>query len=254
MFFLAKAVGLLTDPWYLPLLLLIVAGGLRLAKRLPRVRRTLPLVAVGMLWLFSTGAVANLLLTPLEHKHRRPKRLPQQVGAIVMFSGQLDNERDMQGYYELTDASDRFVETVRLARRFPEALVVLSGGTGDLLPEGKLLEAKVLGRLARDLGLAERRLRIEIRSRTTRENAVETAKVLKGVKGRVVLVTSAAHMPRSMACMAKVGLRVIPWPVDFRKTGYGIGAWIPKPWTMERSRDAIHEHVGLLAYWMLGYI
>ena len=43
------------------------------------------------------------------------------------------------GHRVFKRASDRFVETVRLARRFPEALVVLSGGTADLLPEGKLL-------------------------------------------------------------------------------------------------------------------
>lgn len=254
-FYLSKTLGRLADPLHLSLLLLAAAVLFRLVKRLPRLRRWFTYAAVAMLLLFSTGAVATLLLHPLETRYARPDKLPERPGAIVMLAGQLSFDRKSASYYELTESSDRFVEAVRLARRFPGALLVLSGGTGSLT-EAEKRESPILARLAKELGIKAARIRIEERSRNTHENAVESKRLLQAakVKGPVILVTSAYHMPRSVACFHKVGVKVVPWAVDYLRSGVHPGTWIPRPWSLERSRVAIKEYLGFVAYWIAGYI
>jgi uncharacterized SAM-binding protein YcdF (DUF218 family) len=254
-FYLSKTLGRLADPLHLSLLLLALAVLFRLIKRLPRLRRWLTYAAVVILVVFSTGAVATLLLHPLETRHPRPAKLPQKPGAIVMLAGVLSFDRKGESYYELTESSDRFVEAVRLARRFPRALLVLSGGTGSLT-ETEKRESPILERLARELGIKASRIRVEERSRNTHENAIESKRLLARakVKGPVILITSAFHMPRSVACFDKVGLKVAPWPVDYMRSGVHPGTWIPRPWSLARSRLAIKEYLGFVAYWIAGYI
>jgi len=255
-FVFSKLLGWLTDPVRLALTLVALALGLQLVKRLPRLRRGLLIAALAALWLFSTGAVSTVLANLLESRHPRPARLARAPGAIVMLSGQIDDGRVTPSYYELTESSDRFVETLRLAHRYPQARVLLSGGSGALVQAGRQSEARVLARLSREIGLAPSRLLIDDRSRNTRENAVESKRLLEQshIKGPVLLVTSAMHMPRSVGCFEKVGQPVVPWPVDYQRHGFGLGAFIPKVDPLARSRSVLHELAGLLAYWVMGYI
>jgi uncharacterized SAM-binding protein YcdF (DUF218 family) len=200
--------------------------------------------------------VSSSLCRLLESRNPRPEKLARAPGAIVMLTGMTDEARISPSYYELTEASDRFVETMRLAHRYPRALVVLSGGSAALRPEGRQREGRVLARLARELGISDSRLLVDDRARNTRENAVESKRLLDGrkVRGPVLLVTSAWHMPRSLGCFERVGLKVTPWPVDFQGLGYGPGAFIPRSDGLLRSRMALHEIVGLFVYWIMDYI
>ena len=62
-------------------------------------------------------------------------------------------------------------------------------------------------------------------------------------------------MPRSLACFYKVGLSVVPWPVDFQRSrGFRWVHLLPGPDGLSRSRAAIHEYVGWLGYWLAGYV
>jgi len=100
--------------------------------------------------------------------------------------------------------------------------------------------------LKRDFGLEARF--VERRSRTTRENARETAALLAPawIKN-VVLVTSAVHMHRAVAEFEAAGVTVVPAPVGGTLTvGRGLLAWLPRPSALERSRDALYEIAGSL--------
>jgi len=254
-FVVSKLLDLLTDPVRLALTLAVLAGLLRLIKRLPRLRRGLLVASLAVLWLMSTGAVSTVLTNLLESRHPRPEKLSQPPGAIVMLTGQTDDARITPSYYEFNESGDRFVETMRLAQLYPSAVVLLSGGNSALLPAGRQHEGRVLARLARELGLSPSRLLVDD-SRTTRENALESRRLIlqRGIKGPVLLVTSAWHMPRSMGCFAKVGQPVIPWPVDYQRHGYGLGSFIPKSSPLDRNRRVLHELAGLLGYWFKDYI
>ena len=252
-FVLSKTIGRLADPVVLSCTLLALAVLLRLFRRARRLRVWFTVIGTGLLVLLSMGFVSNALLAPLEGRHPRPAALREPPGAIVMLSGLLESARVSPADYELSSSSDRFVETLRLARKFPHALVVLSGGSGSLSQGGRR-EAEILARLAPQLGLDVGRLRIDKDSRNTRENASNSKRLLQDVRGPVLLVTSASHMWRSMGCFRKVGLKVTPWPVDYERTRPRLRNILPGLSSLQKSQQAIREYVGLVAYRLAGYI
>ena len=253
-FFLSKTLALLATPHYLAAVLVLAALLLRLGRRAPRLRRALVVVAVLELWLLSTGVVANLLLLPLETRVSRPEKLTEDPGAIVMLTGVTDNHR-LGTAFDFTEGADRFIEALRLAHRYPRAMLLISGGSSEIVDK-RYREADALGGLARELGVPARRLLLERDARNTHENAVFSDRVLReaGVKGPVLLVTSALHMPRALGCFAKVGRKVTPWPVDYLRTGWWGSAWLPKPSSLGKSDAAIHEVLGWLSYRLSGYL
>ena len=151
-FFLSKFLGSLVDPARLALLLLATAMVLRLARRLPRLQRVLVVFSVAVIGVLSTGVASSSLTRLLESRLPRPGALSRAPGAIVMLTGQTRTAPLSPSAYELTESSDRFVETLRLARKYPRARVVLSGGNASLWRRGTRAESRILGRLARQLG------------------------------------------------------------------------------------------------------
>jgi uncharacterized SAM-binding protein YcdF (DUF218 family) len=253
-FVLSKTLGRLVEPTNFALALFGLAFVLRAVRRAPRLRRACGVAGAAALVLFSLGAVASALLYPLERAYERPKRLTRPPAAIVVLGGMLELDAPGESYFELTEAADRLVEGVRLARRYPRALLVLSGGSSNLILEQRR-GAEVLGRLARELGTPADRLRLDLEARNTRENALYSLELLREVEGPVLLVTSASHMLRSVACFAKAGRKVVPWPVDYRRERVGrVASWIPKPSALRKSTAALREYFGLLAYRVAGYI
>lgn len=253
-FFLSKTVGQLAQPVPLGLLALLGAWLLRRSQRARWLRRLCLALAFTTLGLFSSGAVANLLLYPLERAYSRPPALVTAPGAIVLLGGVTDPEATLHDAYELTAAGDRFVEALRLAHRFPQAVLVISGGAGTLSGRGPR-EAAVLGPLARELGVTGPRLRLEPEARNTRENALYSLRLLRDVRGPILLVTSAFHMPRARACFAKLGRAVTPWPVDHQRIKLTrVGQWLPRTLALERSTMALREYAGLVAYRLAGYL
>ena len=209
-----------------------------------------------LLALSAWTSVGALMLNPLEERFPRPP-LPERVAGIVVLGGGFEGAINLaRGGYELNSGGDRFVETAILARRFPDARVVVSGGTGTLVLQGEG-DADTAPRLLTALGVAPERLVLENRSRNTYENALFTKELVSPQPGETwLLVTSAFHMPRSMALFRKAGFPVLPWPVDYRTSGVeGVGLFRDNPAdSLQNTTMAIREWIGLLAYWLSGRI
>jgi uncharacterized SAM-binding protein YcdF (DUF218 family) len=151
-------------------------------------------------------------------------------------------------------AAERLTEAARLARAFPKAKVVFSGGSGTLLRSGEVAAGPVAAYL-KAMGIEADRIVLEAASRNTHENARFTKDLLKPQPGeRWVLVTSAYHMPRSIGVFRKEGFTVVPFAVDYRTRG-------PEDWArlfdsvpsgFMRADLAAKEWVGLVSYWLLG--
>lgn len=95
---------------------------------------------------------------------------------------------------------------------------------------------------------------MEAASRNTRENAIETARVASARGWRTLLVvTSAAHVPRAMGCFRALGLEPDVLPVDRRVTDGRPGEWLPRARYLERSTGVLRELAGRVVYRAMGY-
>lgn len=254
MFFLvSKVVWIAVQPVSLTFLL-VLAGAIMGAFG----RRRLALVATGLgLTVLGASAFTTLgtaLITPLEERFARPREMPAEVSTIIMLGGasysRISTARQIS---ELNEAGDRLTETLRLAQIYPEARIVLSGGSGMLMPEGET-EAETGRRFFTELGIDPTRLVTEGSSRNTGENVANSVDLLSDVPGHVLLVTSAFHMPRSVGAFRQAGLEVIPWPVDYRSAGTeGFGVDLGDPAiNVLTTTLALREWIGLAAYAIMG--
>jgi uncharacterized SAM-binding protein YcdF (DUF218 family) len=151
-------------------------------------------------------------------------------------------------------AGERFVAGVELARRFPEAKLVYTGGTAGLLgnPDPGA-PSRMVDAFWRDMGVPKAQVLLEGKSRTTAENALFTKDLLQPQPGQqFVLVTSAWHMPRAMQTFAAAGWTgLTAWPVDFRSVPRMRAGWRLDEHLVEADL-ALKEYLGQFAYWLAG--
>lgn len=250
-FVLSKLFWFVVQPLNLAIILLLLALllGTRGWRRLSRTAVILTTLGLVLSVWTSLGAV---LLSPLEERFPRPE-LPANVAGIVVLGGGLEGQINLvRGGYELNASGDRFVEAAVLARRFPEAKVVVTGGTGTLIVDGEA-DADTALRLFTALGISRDRLILENKSRNTYENAVFTKEIVQPKSGETwLLVTSAFHMPRSMGLFEKADFKVLPWAVDYRTTGEeGVGFFKDNATdSLQNTTLGLREWMGLIAYWL----
>ena len=152
------------------------------------------------------------------------------------------------GQVPLGDAAERMTVPIELMRKFPNFELIFSGGEGRLMPTGTT-EAELARVFFSEQGVDMNRVTLESQARATRENAKLVAALLgERCKQPWLLVTSAWHMPRSLAEFQAVGCNVTAYPVDFR-TGEETS------WTEYSMADslmawqtALHEYLGMLVY------
>lgn len=255
-FVLSKVLWTLSAPGHLLLLaaLLGVAGLFLSGPRLRRASRWLLAFVVFCLAAL-TLLPAGIWLGPLENRFRMPDPLPREVDGIVVLGGALSIERSHgRGRPELTEAADRLTALVELARRYPRAKLVFTGGSAALL-ERPLREADLVADFLDRLGMGADRLILERDSRNTHENVVLSKALAQPTGDQVwLLVTSASHMPRAVGVFRRHGWPVLPYPVDFQTSG-GID-WRSRPSLargLAEATRASKEWVGLLAYRLLGW-
>src|SRR5204863_9879701 len=153
-------------------------------------------------------------------------------------------------------APDRIVAAAALAKRYPNARVVFSGGSANLI-SNDAREADFAGAVFESLGVDKSRLIMDRASRNTQENAEFSKALVKPKDGeRWVLVTSAFHMPRSVGLFRKAGFAVEPYPVDWRVADTLDLAAVSSVGSegLSRTDAAAREWMGLLAYRLTGRI
>lgn len=234
------------------LLLLLLLAGL-IAQALGRRRGfRLALFAALALLAIAVLPLGDWLGTPLEARFPVPA-LPQHIDGIILLGGAVEPAiTRSHGQVALNEAAERITETVALARRHPEAKLLLSGGDASILPRPGEKEADDTKRLLMELGIPAERMLIEDRSRNTYENALYSRAIAAPKPGEVwVLVTSAAHMPRAVGCFRHLGWNVLPYPVDYRTEANPRLDFMLSIHLGELD-FAAKEWIGLVAYRLLG--
>jgi uncharacterized SAM-binding protein YcdF (DUF218 family) len=248
--FLSKTLDLLLSPLVWALLLLAAA---LLLRRRGRLAWALVGLAGAVLVAFSADRVADRLIAHAESRATRTFRPGETYDAVIVLAGMVEGaSRQDGGRLGLASEGDRIVRAFELLREGRARYALLSGGFVDPRP-GEPSEAEVLAEMLRTWGIEPERIAVEGRSRNTRENAVESARIVaeRGWK-RLLLVTSAAHMPRALGCFRQAGLRPDTLPVDYR-VGLRWGGVMPRAKALSQSTDAIRELAGRLVYRVMGY-
>lgn len=253
-FYVSKVLGFFVEPLNLAIFLLL-AGLVAAMFGRRRLATAGSALAFFILAVSTWSPLGPMMLNRLEERFPRPP-LPEKVDGIIVLGGSLDGAVNLvRGGYEMNSSGDRMVEAVVLARRFPTAKVVISGGSIETFRGGEG-DADTAPRLFAAFGVAADRLILENKSRSTYENAVFTRELVTPKPGETwLLVTSAFHMPRAKALFDKAGFSTVPWPVDYRTSGKESIGTLPYPgdW-LEVTTVAIREWIGLTAYWLSGRI
>lgn len=255
MFFtLSKILGFFATPSNL-LISIGVLGLVLLCTRFTRLASWLIVTSLVLLAIAGLSPLGNALILPLEQ--RFPPWEPSRgvPDGIVLLGGMIAPEVSAaRDTVALNEAAERITATAELARRYPNARIVMTGGSGALIFE-EGIEAIFAVRQLEALGVAHDRISAEEQSRNTVENAVFSRRAANPKAGeRWLLVTSASHMPRAVGVFRAVGFDVEAYPVDWRTRG---PTDLTRPFAslsegLQRTDTAAHEWVGLFAYWMTG--
>ncbi|MGC6392357.1 MAG: YdcF family protein [Alphaproteobacteria bacterium] len=261
MFFpLTKIVGFMLDPLHLPLFLVAFAFLLRsLSRNISKF-----LIACALAWVMLLGVVPfwQWGLQSLENQYAYPDPMPSQIGGIIVLGGAMESGSvgASRPFPPVGSSGERLFASLQLAQRYPNVPIVFSGYSGSLWSV-EADEASLTRSLIHDLIKNPQRVMYENKSRNTYENAVFTEKLLMDLKhtqtnAPFLLVTSAGHMPRSMALFARTSIPVVAYPVDYvsPQTGTAYDIRYDLKWGADLADRLLHEILGLIGYRLSGKI
>lgn len=253
-FYASKIIGFFAIPSNFVILIGIV-GALLLRTRFVRTAWGLVIGSLLLLAVLGLSPVGNALIVPLEDRFPAWDERHGPPHGIVVLGGALSPDvSHARNTVALNEAAERLTAVAELARRYPDARIIFSGGSAALVFEERP-EAEFALRLLESLGIPRGRVVPEDKSRNTVENARLSREIAQPKPGeRWLLVTSAYHLPRAVGVFRQAGFPVEAYPVDWRTRGAG-DALRPFPTLgdgLRRTDTAMREWIGLLAYWASG--
>ena len=254
MFVLSKIIWLVLKPANL-FVFFLGLGTILLFTRFRRAGRRVVTGAVGTLLLIGVIPVGYWLTASLENRFPANPAIPQDIAGIVTLGGTINQYMTVaRGQPSLTAGGERLTEFVHLARRFPNARLIFTGGSGALI-DSSLKEADSARVFFNQMGLSDREIIYDDRARNTYENALFSKELVGDDANRQkwVLITSATHMPRAIGAFRQAGWNIMAYPVDYRTDGRGGFKRHFRPIDGLDSLDtALREWVGLVVYRVLG--
>lgn len=249
-------------PLPLCITLLVVGLVLLLWSRRAWLGRAVLVFATLLLMAFSNKYLSHALVRPLEARHPAIPELPAgsplpaELAAcrfIVVLGSGNGHAPGLSATNQMSvSALSRIVEAVRILRVLPTAKLVLSGPGDPARPE-RPSHAEMLARAAESLGIARSRIQFIVDVRDTEDESLAVQRIVG--KEPFALVTSAWHMPRSVALFQHVGLAPLPCPADFTARAGEDLQWQDFLWdtgSIERSTWAVRERLGYLWIWLRG--
>lgn len=252
--FFSKFLPTLVYPLGLVTFLLFAAV---LSRKKPGQSRTLALIALLILFLGGNRWVSSALARSLEVQYQAPAQIPA-ADVIVVLGGGTESASPPRAYTEVNGAGDRVIYAFRLYQQGKASHLLLSGGRISWLDEETSSPAEDMAELLTLFGVPEDALWLEDQSQNTEENAAYARAFLaeKGIN-RIILVTSAMHMPRSVRLFQAQGFEVIPAPADFAVTDDRWQALLHPDWrtflvdllpsasSLNLTTNALKEYIGM---------
>lgn len=241
---------------------LVAALLLAFFAKSPARRRWLIGVGLGVFWVFGNAAFVNELALQWEYP---PMSVPTDSTvsvAVVLTGGMANTSKDIpDARFLLGREADRAGQALYLYKIGAVRKILISGGSGDLPFQRKDVndEGQMTARFLMVAGVLPGDIVLENKSRNTHENALFSARMLREQFGtsRCVLVTSASHMRRAVACFRKENVLPMPFPGGFMGNRQSIGAGeyvLPNEQTFANAFYLLREVVGYVVYWVIGYV
>lgn len=253
-YYVAKVVWFFVTPSN-ALATLALAGLLLSRTRNVLIGGRIALASAAAILVAGLSPLGNALILPLEQRFPSYVDDGQPVAGVVVIGGTFDTEpTNFHGQMALNETGERLIALGDLARRFPNAKIIYSGGGSEFTPD-TTPEATLVENTSGQLGIVPGRVIYERRSLNTFQNALYSKALATPRKGeRWLVVTSAFHMPRTMGSFRAVGFDVVPYPVDYRTAGT---ASLLRPFGfvgegLRRTDVAAKEWIGLFAYYVSG--
>ena len=261
--FLSKLLPLLVYPLGLSCLLLLLS--LIWLWKFPR--RSLLAIATALLIIFcsSNPLIAANFVKTLEWRYLPLDPVPA-ADIIVVLGGSTRPQSPPRPWVEVLESGDRILYSVKLYQDGVAPLILFSGGRISWQNGSSGSEANDMADIAQTMGVPERNILLESKSLNTYQNAVETAKILRQRQiDTILLVTSAIHMPRSVAIFEKQGFNVITAPTDYwvaqetldQMQGVSWGTFLnvlPDTEALHFFTRALKEYIGLGIYRLRGWL
>lgn len=208
-----------------------------------------------LLVLLSNRYIANALLKSLEDKYPPIQnassllKTHNNIKYVIVFSGLLNYNDKLPIISQMSSTMMvRLLEGIRLYKEIPNLKLILSGGG-----RYPISEAEVMGQIAVTLGVDRNDIMLETKSSKTYDEVILLKEMVKN--DGFILVTSAAHMPRSVALFRKAGMDPVPAPTDYivrNDSEYYADSFIPSSKYLVQSHKVFYEYLGFLKEYILG--
>lgn len=263
MFFLSKLLPLFLYP--LGLSSLLLALGLFWLWKYPKRAMWAIAAALFILYFSSNVLVRDKLVSSLEWRYLPPNPMPT-ADAIVVLGGSTAPALEPRPWVEVSERGDRILYGARLYTQGKAPKLILSGGRVTWRGGSGSSEAGDMKAIAMAMNVPAADILLEETSLNTRENAVNVKALMAAQNlSSLLLVTSALHMPRSVAIFSKLGIDVIPAPTDYlvtkevyenaNKTFQSrLLSLFPDADAISQFTWAMKEYVGFVFYWLRGWV
>jgi len=242
MIYLHKILPLIFSPLIM-IIVLIFVGLITSSKKIS-------LIGVIILIVCSLPIVSNKLVAYLESDYQLSK--PSNIAsadAIVVLSGMIRTVNSKEGLdYEFSEASDRIFAGINLFKEKKAPKLILTRGKLPWsvgIPEGEYLKE-----IAIINGISENNILLTENVENTDQEAKAIKKLLSEDKHKVLLVTSAFHMPRAQIVFEAAGINVVPFPVDFQKglSKITFMSFMPSANALSGTSFFVREMIGRVYY------
>ncbi len=219
------------------------------------------LIVAGILfYFFSNDFIVNEVIRAWEWTPASYKDLDQKYGSGIVLGGYLNPELEPRDRPHLNKSAGRIVHACMLYHRDAFHYLITSGGNARVLGDKTAKEANATRPLLEDLQIPENAYILENKARNTYENALYSRQIIDSLglsAEKHLLFTSAFHMHRAVGCFQKMGIRVVPFPVDYQhheRKWTPDSLFLPSADALLKWETLIKEWLGIFVYRLQGYM
>ncbi len=243
MFIIKKIVSQLVYPLPFIMFIAIIVAMVLVLKQKKQSIDKLVILLIFAFTLISFQPVPRLLSRSLEQQYLKLDSVPAQISAIVVLGGGSCSDPTVPTSSQLSPQSlIRLTEGISLFNQTDSARLILTGGA--------VLDTVTIAETQRKMAIA---LGVDSLRISLADSALDTEMEARAVKkmvpsGKIVLVTSATHMPRAMGLFRKAGMNPIPAPTNYLAVTAPLtpGDFFPSGRNIETATVAWHEYLGVI--------